>query len=505
MTAGNDDGGEWQDDAGDFLVFRRGGASHENYDGTTTGMDLFGDLFQRNRTLVDRIRAEFREIARLKREIGAVVVLDSEEEADDPDQESTDKEDNDHRYGVEADNTYGTIANDGRASSPALPAAPLLHARRITSLSAQGKSAATRGDVDGNDTADEDAENENEEEEEKQFHDLEYVEQGTDTFGDVISDAYEEMREAGEANALDSVYVRKSIAINLPPSATRKGSLMHTQVHTGNSPKPPTPVQPPPALSPQPSKTLVTPAVQKRQFRGSVWTRREFAGWLYKKPRSTSLRSVLGMKWQRRWFEISTHYLRYHMSPEDKNVKGAIDLHQIRGVEAVSSKQGVHSTFALQFKGTRKMLLRVRATERYPNPIHIMRTWCQVVSERLDELTMQGNGASGKSDSQRRLKVGFTEKNILPTLDDLLPRIGEDENEAEGENSANDSDEDQEEERGGGGGGGPGLDLATANLDHHSTRSSFDVGATPSEPAPLPPQGVPPAHPMPPSVHDEQY
>ena len=144
-----------------------------------------------------------------------------------------------------------------------------------------------------------------------------------DTFANVLAAAYEDMRDDGTAEQMESVYVRKSITGDrLPADAMRKGSLFETSVRTEGTPRPPVPAAPQPP-SPGPSATLVTPAVQKRAFRGSVLRRREFAGYLYKKPRTASVRSILNLGWQKRWFEISTHYLRYHRTHSDSDVLGA--------------------------------------------------------------------------------------------------------------------------------------------------------------------------------------
>ena len=108
------------------------------------------------------------------------------------------------------------------------------------------------------------------------------------------------------------------------------------------------------------------------------------------------------------------------------------------------------------------MYLKVRATESFPNPLHVARTWMAVIEERLAEIRAASKDASAYSStkSHRQLAEGYSEK-ALPTLEELLsPHM-----------SAK--------------GGGLGLD--TEMPEEEAASSPFDAG-TPSMPPPPPPE-----------------
>ena len=71
------------------------------------------------------------------------------------------------------------------------------------------------------------------------------------------------------------------------------------------------------------------------------------------------------------------------------------------------------------------MYLKVRATEKFPNTLHIARTWMAVIDERLAEIRAERNGRVGvnPTDSQRDLSDGYSERR-LPTLDELVSPSG---------------------------------------------------------------------------------
>ena len=432
------------------------------------GDDNFEDVFYKNRELMAKIRVEFAHILALREAIEAAVQ-------------------NDGAY-VDGIGLASSYEGPDEEDDDVLPQAPPLVRMRGISTAASAE-AVREFETMGNDEEDgaADVNTYQNESGDDSFYsngddvgDMMTSENGgsaqddgrstlasgthaTDTFANVLAAAYDGMRVAGDADEMRSVFVRKSLLMNktIPQDTSRKGSLLRTNVRTETSPR--TPDSPElRADSPGPSATLITPAVQKRAFRGSVWQRREFAGYLYKKPRTTSMRNILNLRWQQRWFEISTHYLRYHRSHSDKQVLGAIDLNQIRGCEHVRSTPGVSATFCLHFKGTRKMYLKVRATESFPNPLHVARTWMAVIEERLAEIRAASKDASAYSStkSQRQLAEGYSEK-ALPTLEELLsPHM-----------SAK--------------GGGLGLD--TEMPEEEAASSPFDAG-TPSMPPPPPPE-----------------